>query len=315
MSKFVPKLLTLVCLFSLMLVFLATPGLTHAQDDPDTDGDGVVDSADSCPNEFGLVANGGCPDTEGVAPAVDTDADGVVDSADGCPTDPGPVANLGCPSPVNAGDAGQGGGAAAPIVGGGATVPQTDSDSDGVIDAFDNCPQVFAQFGGVGGCPNIYTGSGGAAMTDTDRDGLIDTSDSCPNEFALTASGCPIPGSGGGAAPDPGQGGGQAPVQPVPAPVFGPSECPLSLPARLTVGATGQIASIYSTLRSTPNGVPIQRVNGPATFTVLEGPTCSGGMTYFRIDYGNNVTGWALASERNSIYGANRYWLAPATSE
>jgi hypothetical protein len=41
---------------------------------PDTDGDGIQDSADACPDVFGLAALNGCPDTDG---------DGIKDDA--CP--------------------------------------------------------------------------------------------------------------------------------------------------------------------------------------------------------------------------------------
>jgi hypothetical protein len=43
---------------------------------PDTDGDGIKDSADACPDVFGLAALNGCPDTDG---------DGVADKDDACP--------------------------------------------------------------------------------------------------------------------------------------------------------------------------------------------------------------------------------------
>ena len=45
---------------------------------PDTDGDGVMDSKDACPNEAGPIENKGCP-------VVDTDGDGVADADDKCP--------------------------------------------------------------------------------------------------------------------------------------------------------------------------------------------------------------------------------------
>jgi hypothetical protein len=32
---------------------------------PDTDGDGIQDSADACPDVFGLATLNGCPDTDG----------------------------------------------------------------------------------------------------------------------------------------------------------------------------------------------------------------------------------------------------------
>ena len=69
----------------------------------DGDGDGVVDSADLCPN----TPAGSTVDANGCASAeVDTDADGVPDQSDQCPgTEPGtPVAINGCPVPDNDAD-------------------------------------------------------------------------------------------------------------------------------------------------------------------------------------------------------------------
>jgi len=56
----------------------------------DSDGDGLVDSADKCPFEKGSIAQDGCPDR-------DSDNDGVLDKYDGCPTKKGPTSNNGCP--------------------------------------------------------------------------------------------------------------------------------------------------------------------------------------------------------------------------
>jgi hypothetical protein len=47
----------------------------------DSDGDGVPDESDACPDEFGTEPNG-CP------PAVDTDGDGITDGNDNCPLVP-----------------------------------------------------------------------------------------------------------------------------------------------------------------------------------------------------------------------------------
>ncbi len=57
--------------------------------DPDNDKDSVLDPADRCPVEAGVVENGGCPDT-------DRDADTVVDRLDNCPDEPGTAAFNGC---------------------------------------------------------------------------------------------------------------------------------------------------------------------------------------------------------------------------
>ena len=78
----------------------------------DSDGDGIPDNQDHCPNQAGDRANNGCPapanqpanpnppaDPQPNPPAQgDSDGDGVVDSADACPTVAGPAANNGCPA-------------------------------------------------------------------------------------------------------------------------------------------------------------------------------------------------------------------------
>lgn len=57
----------------------------------DSDGDGVLDSQDNCPNESGPASNNGCPGE------LDTDGDGVPDSQDDCPNEFGLASNDGCP--------------------------------------------------------------------------------------------------------------------------------------------------------------------------------------------------------------------------
>ena len=95
-------------------------GLAFKFGGKDTDGDGIYDKDDACPETPGLPNENpelnGCPDTDG---------DGVFDKEDNCPEVAGPVANHGCP----------------------------DSDGDGVsddveakdgTDANDNCSFVMA---------------------------------------------------------------------------------------------------------------------------------------------------------------------------
>ncbi len=81
------------------LPFVARPTNTPI---PDSDGDGILDDRDQCPNQFGDPANGGCPvnpqPQQPNPPAQgDSDGDGVLDSADSCPNAAGPAANNGCP--------------------------------------------------------------------------------------------------------------------------------------------------------------------------------------------------------------------------
>lgn len=74
----------------------------------DSDGDGVPDVDDLCPEVAGPVENRGCPLSG------DRDHDQITDDIDRCPDVPGPKENFGCPWP--------------------------DRDRDGVADADDRCP-------------------------------------------------------------------------------------------------------------------------------------------------------------------------------
>jgi outer membrane protein OmpA-like peptidoglycan-associated protein len=64
----------------------------------DTDGDGVPDVDDLCPDAAGPADRHGCP------VFTDRDADGVADDIDRCPELPGPKENFGCPWPDRDGD-------------------------------------------------------------------------------------------------------------------------------------------------------------------------------------------------------------------
>ena len=100
-------------------------------DDPDSDGDGLVDSKDQCPSQpedkDGYLDEDGCPD-------LDNDADGIPDAKDKCPNDPedpdGFQDDDGCPDP--------------------------DNDGDTVLDVDDQCPNTPGQTGGPRpGCPGL----------------------------------------------------------------------------------------------------------------------------------------------------------------
>ncbi|WP_298492923.1 OmpA family protein [uncultured Algibacter sp.] len=111
---------------------------------PDTDGDGIEDSKDDCPNEAGLAELNGCPDSDG---------DGIADNKDNCPTVAGLKALNGCP----------------------------DADGDGVTDADDACPNEAGPSANKG-CP----------WADKDGDGVLDKDDKCPDVKGTVANnGCP----------------------------------------------------------------------------------------------------------------------------
>lgn len=151
-------------------VFYTTAGLRFQFGfGKDTDGDGIKDSKDECPETAGLVELNGCPDS---------DKDGIADKNDKCPTEAGLAEFEGCP----------------------------DSDGDGIPDVKDECPSQ-AGLEAFNGCPDMdndsvpdlrddcpevpgpveYNG-----CPDTDGDMVLDTMDRCPTVPGLVAlKGCP----------------------------------------------------------------------------------------------------------------------------
>lgn len=121
-----------------------TPGLPEFNGCPDSDGDGIEDRNDSCPDVAGPAEFNGCPDTDG---------DGIPDPEDACPTVAGLKSLGGCP----------------------------DADGDGIKDGDDNCPNEAGPAAN-GGCP----------WPDSDGDGVIDREDKCPDKVGTVANqGCP----------------------------------------------------------------------------------------------------------------------------
>ena len=119
-------------------------GLKQFNGCPDTDGDGIIDGSDACPDVFGLAALNGCPDTDG---------DGIADKDDACPDVAGLKTLNGCP----------------------------DTDGDGVTDKADKCPTEKGPRDNAG-CP----------WKDTDGDSVLDKDDKCPDVKGTVANnGCP----------------------------------------------------------------------------------------------------------------------------
>ena len=158
----------------------------------DSDGDGVYDKEDACPNEAGPVENKGCPwpdsDNDGVLDkddacpsqagtlngCPDADRDGIRDAEDACPNIAGIARFNGCPD--TDGDGIKDSEDECPNVAG-TLNGCPDSDKDGIKDSDDQCPRIA---GNLNGCP------------DTDGDGIRDQDDSCPQTAGITANnGCP----------------------------------------------------------------------------------------------------------------------------
>ena len=152
------------------IYLLFTPGPAK-----DSDGDGVPDKKDLCPDtpEGVVVDENGCP--------IDTDKDGIADYLDDCPQIPGLKEFNGCP----------------------------DSDGDGIPDKDDECPDV-AGLAIHNGCPDTdgdgvpdkddrcpdtpkgYQVDRFGCPVDRDRDGIVDNEDDCPDEPGVAElKGCP----------------------------------------------------------------------------------------------------------------------------
>jgi len=120
------------------------PGKKEFDGCNDKDGDGISDVEDGCPEHAGTKELNGCPDTDG---------DTIIDKNDQCPELAGPVENKGCP----------------------------DSDMDGVLDNEDECPELKGPVENKG-CP----------WSDRDTDGIMDNEDECPDQAGpLSNKGCP----------------------------------------------------------------------------------------------------------------------------
>lgn len=153
LNKYMIMKITIFSKINVLLLFISIALVTFScgSDDPDpvtpvvdSDGDGVPNADDTCPNEAGLATLGGCPDADGDGIAdkdddcpnvagiadlngcPDADGDGVSDDVDACPNEAG-LANLnGCP----------------------------DADVDGIADKDDSCPDE-AGLPAFSGCPEI----------------------------------------------------------------------------------------------------------------------------------------------------------------
>ena len=116
----------------------------------DTDGDGITDDNDKCPDVPGVAKYDGCP-------VPDTDKDGINDDEDKCPDVPGIAKYEGCPIPDGDGDGVNDEEDKCPTVAGVARYegcPVPDFDGDGINDEEDKCPEV-AGIAANKGCPAI----------------------------------------------------------------------------------------------------------------------------------------------------------------
>jgi outer membrane protein OmpA-like peptidoglycan-associated protein len=116
----------------------------------DTDGDGITDDVDKCPNTPGVAKYNGCP-------IPDSDNDGINDELDKCPNVPGLAKYNGCPIPDSDNDGINDEEDKCPNVPGLAKYngcPAPDRDNDGINDDEDKCPDVPG-VASNNGCPEV----------------------------------------------------------------------------------------------------------------------------------------------------------------
>jgi len=184
-------------------------GCAGTPDNTDTDGDGVPNCSDNCPNVAGQIGsacndnnacttgdvlNASCVCT-GTLNNTDTDGDGVPNCSDNCPNVAGQIGSA-C-NDNNACTDNDVLNASCVCAG---TLNNTDTDGDGVPNCSDNCPNVAGQIGSACNDNNACTDNdvlnascvcaGTLNNTDTDGDGVPNCSDNCPNVAGQIGSAC-----------------------------------------------------------------------------------------------------------------------------
>ncbi|MFT3886245.1 MAG: thrombospondin type 3 repeat-containing protein [Flavobacteriales bacterium] len=169
----------------------------------DSDGDGICDGQDNCPNVAGQIGSS-CNDGQActvndvlnsncqcVGTMQDDDGDGICNAQDNCPNVPGQIgSSCNDGNPCTIGD----------VLNSDCQCVGTyrDSDGDGICDAQDNCPNVPGQIGSSCNDGNVCTVGDVlnsncqcvGTYQDSDGDGICDAMDSCPNVPGRVGSGC-----------------------------------------------------------------------------------------------------------------------------
>ena len=172
----------------------------------DSDGDGVPNASDNCPNtpgQIGTTCNDGnaCTINDVLnasclcvgTPAADTDGDGVCNALDNCPTVVGQIGSA-CNdnNACTTNDV-----LISTCLCAGTAVP--DSDGDGICNALDNCPNTPGVIGGACNDNNACTLNDainascncvGTTSPDSDGDGICNATDNCPNTPGVIGSAC-----------------------------------------------------------------------------------------------------------------------------
>ncbi|MCC7448192.1 MAG: PD40 domain-containing protein [Anaerolineae bacterium] len=106
------------------------------------------------------------------------------------------------------------------------------------------------------------------------------------------------------------------PLQPAQPTAVSAASCPGNLPQRLAVGKAGRVVSAAGNALNSqpsapskdPNSKRLGTIPPKGVFTVVEGPTCAGGYTWWKVNF-NGTTGWTPEGDTET------YWLEPIASE
>jgi hypothetical protein len=106
------------------------------------------------------------------------------------------------------------------------------------------------------------------------------------------------------------------PLQPAQPTTVTAASCPGNLPQRLAVGKAGRVVSAAGNALNSqpsapskdPNSKRLGTIPPKGVFTVVEGPTCAGGYTWWKVNF-NGTTGWTPEGDPQT------YWLEPISSD
>lgn len=187
---------------------VATFGAAIAVFDPndpniDTDGDGVIDSADGCPSVFGAVSNGGCPidsDGDGLFDSTtdqDDDNDGILDTLENAACSPSSsTCDTDNDGIINSLDLDSDGDTIFDVIEAGGTDANNDGKADGAING-NGIPASAAT--GLTPPDTDLDGRQNPFDIDSDGDGVNDLADACLLiAGSPTLAGCPIDSDGDG---------------------------------------------------------------------------------------------------------------------
>lgn len=87
--------------------------------------------------------------------------------------------------------------------------------------------------------------------------------------------------------------------------VTGPVNCPGTLPSAVSVGSRARVTFTDGTplrLRQTPGGVFIRDLAEGTPFTIIGGPSCQGGFTWWNVQLDNGTTGWSAEGDNDTYF-------------